>query len=474
MNSTFDTKYLENFIQQSIETLMTCSGNKHIFLDFYSLKRFDFVFHFEYLRKLGVTKIIHFDTIMKARFNCDFFIFIYPNLNNLILIKEYLSTIQENSNFEMRIIFCSNISANLLKMYLECAESYKNIKIVINKIVMNLSIRDKRLICIEDQKSEIYDYVYDSSEEMLKSISENVKFIRNLYDLKPSNIITFGKKSQEVSKYIDNEKGSDKIIIIDRSIDFLSVMRIQTTYLGIITEIFGDVQVLKIKNRVIPLSGQVYNVMKNLEFEEAKVYVTKKCKRIKNILEKFNNLEKSDPEYVKNCKKVVKYLKLKPEIENQLLLANFLNKKIISNNIANRYACEEKVMEGEYCSPTILENDYIGILRLFSFLNFKNEGVDESYIEKIRPKYDKEISLLKKHGLILIKKKFNLYNIFERYFIKKTKMFDIVEKNKGDRTLLVVIGGITPFELSDLSCIDNLLIMTTSIINGSMLIESLV
>ena len=269
---------------------------------------------------------------------------------------------------------------------------------------------DSRLLSILHMQGGLYSY-FNEPLSQLGGLSESfIKLIENSFKdpdipfLKLNNIYGKGNHADLLIKIINDEKvpdllssklspleqefylnkakGNTDLIVLERNLDYISVMLDQTTYLGLIDDLFNvDIDSVPLGDQKVLLNDELYKEMKDLNFATVSVKLNKIANAIQN--EYQSNTDLQDLELIKklvgklgslNSRQdlLKRHTQISESVLNLLKNGSLENEPSMSNNIPDE---KEKFLEFE---NNLFDLDYKSHLTYLK--SFLHKNYDETII----------------------------------------------------------------------------------------------
>jgi len=168
--------------------------------------------------------------------------------------------------------------------------------------------------------------------------------------------------SLEQEFYLTKAKGNTDLVVVERNLDFVSVILNQVNYQGLIDDLFGiDIDNIKVGETKYRLNDELYNELKHLNFASIGIKLNELAKFIQNEFSAKDNLQS-----LNEMKKLVSNLGNLTSKQDLIKKHTFLSESIL-NYIRNGE------IENEPTKSNRKFNEYE------KFLNFENELFDIDY-----------------------------------------------------------------------------------------------
>jgi hypothetical protein len=369
-----------------------------------------------------------------------------PLVANIKLINE---NIRKQAQWDKAKEFYFSLSTDLRLFSLDKIYGYKSIP----DLDIDLIQLESDVISLE-MNSVFGELFVHNDPTILYTVAKSINQFQNTFGL-IKDIITMGTHAQKVKDLIlqlDREQSNqnldevitssiDKLILVDRSIDLLTVLCTQLTYEGLVDEIMAiEYQNTILDSKKIKLndSDVIHKQIRDKNFSE-----------IGSVLKQLTDIhgEKcADVKHDKTLKEIKEFVQndLKPVMDERKCLAIHINtatqiSSIISKpDFTKKISVEQNLISGtstdtdiEYVKELIYKQEKLHIvLRLMCMLSLTTNGISVSVFEELKKEilqsygYQNIFGLMALEQIGLLKSK-DKSGVFD--FVKKDQ-FDLVRK----------------------------------------------
>ncbi|KAL5275501.1 VPS33A family protein [Megaselia abdita] len=386
------------------------------------------------------------------------------DLNQFEIIADHIMTLKKsktNASMEFHIIFISRKST-LCERHLKNKGVFGSIQ-KFHEMKCDLFPLDKDILSMENPNF-LHDLLVENDETSLFQAACSLVIFQSLFGRIPT-VFGKGKFSKKIWDYAKQlaiedkslfylEKGAvDQMIILDRSIDYMSTLVTQLTYDGLIDEIFKinqnkvlvdipdkkssgndfleDISTPEKKKIILNSSDEIYNELRDKHFNEVGKVLSKNAKIISETFEERHNAKT-----VQNMKIFASKLpgvmdkKTLVEIHSSIaeIIKEFTETDKFSDDLAveqDFLICSELDKPNEYILDLITkEDDFFNIMRLICIQCVAGSGLKskvlETYKREIIHAFGIEVILhvnnLEKAGLLYLQGDNRSYNVLRKTF----------------------------------------------------------
>lgn len=206
--------------------------------------------------------------------------------------------------------------------------------------------------------------------------------IKIINDEKIPDLLSSKLSPLEQEFYLNKAKGNSDLIVLERNLDYISVLLDQITYLGLIDDLFDmDIDSVPLGDQKILLNDELYKELKDLNFATVSIKLNKIANAIQN--EYQSNTDLQDLELIKklvgklgslNSRQdlLKRHTQISESVLNLLKNGSLENKPTTSNNIPDE---KEKFLEFE---NNLFDLDYKSHLTYLK--SFLHKNYDETII----------------------------------------------------------------------------------------------
>ncbi|KAK2576573.1 hypothetical protein KPH14_005243 [Odynerus spinipes] len=291
-----------------IEILDIIPGTKDLVIEQKLMKILDSFIGVTILKRYGVDKIYTLEQGLKPSNSQRIFLV----SNNLITCKRVLNQIQSEIShyFSPHTRTCHHLLiVPFIPTVLHTLMEEEGLSELITLYSLNYE-----LICLDGnvlscENSIFTDLYYHKDGSLLSALA------RNLWSLylvlgSPKLILTFGKYSQQVLKFIESIKQSVKsclteneigaLIVMDRSYDKVTTLLTPVTYSGLLNEVFdinvGIVYSGKAQTKLDPDKDQIYGEVRDIPCSNVFPILHEKAKLLKSEQEAIQTMKLAEME----------------------------------------------------------------------------------------------------------------------------------------------------------------------------------